>query len=448
MTPSSSAGVSASATGAKPTGQANANSNSQQQQQQPTVNVNDSKQQLVTSNNATAVSATPTTTATTTTTTTKVLSQVQVNNISVNKRRQQLEWLKSGPINEINFFEKLKLALRTQQCYENFLKCLVLFNHDLINKSELIKLADPFLGKFPNLYRWFKDYVENSTFIGYAKSDQQQQQQQVVEPVDNIAPHKFTNTNKYSINNNKVPVAAVPLTQQNGTATASSAAAATDHRGGISLPQEAAQNVHLEIDYLSCKQYGASYRDISAYPQPLSSGQTDLCRAVLNSTYVSFPSWSEDSTFISSKKNQYEELIFRIEDERFELDLVLETNMSTIRVLENVMARIGHMTSDELGKFKLTSMLGGTSECIHVRAIQRIYGDKAKEFIEGIKTNPAVAVPLVLKRLRAKEDEWREAKKNLEKTWRDQIEKNYLKSLDYCAAPFKQNDQKHLKVLN
>lgn len=78
-------------------------------------------------------------------------------------------------------------------------------------------------------------------------------------------------------------------------------------------------NMHLEIDYLSCKQYGASYRDISAYPQPISSGQTELCKQVLNATYVSFPSWSEDSTFISSKKNQYEELIFRIEDERFEV---------------------------------------------------------------------------------------------------------------------------------
>ena len=214
----------------------------------------------------------------------------------------------------------------------------------------------------------------------------------------------------------------------------------------ISLPGADSQHIHLEIDYLSCKQYGASYRDISAYPQPISSGQTEMCRAVLNSTYVSFPSWSEDSTFISSKKNAHEELLFRIEDERFELDLVLETNTSTIRVLENVLARLGAMSSEDAARFKLSSMLGGTSECIHVRAIQRIYGEKAREFIDGLKSSPAVCVPLVLKRLRAKEEEWREAKKNLEKTWREQIDKNYLKSLDYCATSFKQNDQKHLKI--
>lgn len=40
---------------------------------------------------------------------------------------------------------------------------------------------------------------------------------------------------------------------------------------------------------------------------------------MLNDTWVSFPSWSEDSTFVSSKKTQYEENIYRCEDERFEV---------------------------------------------------------------------------------------------------------------------------------
>ena len=40
---------------------------------------------------------------------------------------------------------------------------------------------------------------------------------------------------------------------------------------------------------------------------------------VLNDTWVSFPSWSEDSTFGSSKKTQFEEHIYRCEDERFEV---------------------------------------------------------------------------------------------------------------------------------
>lgn len=107
---------------------------------------------------------------------------------------------------------------------------------------------------------------------------------------------------------------------------------------------------------------------------------------------------------------------------------------------------MNRMKAEELTKFKLDNSLGGDSEIIHLKAVQRIYGEKAKDFIEGLKQNPHVAVPLVLKRLKAKDEEWREAKKNLEKIWREQIEKSYLKSLDYCAVPFKQSDQKHLKT--
>lgn len=137
-----------------------------------------------------------------------------------------------------------------------------------------------------------------------------------------------------------------------------------------------------------------------SYTQPKCTGRTALCREVLNDTWVSFPSWSEDTTFLGTKKTQYEEYIFRCEDERFELDGILEVNLSTIRVLEAVQKKLGHMTSEEQQKFRLDSCLGGTSEVIHKKAIQRIYGDKAPDIVDGLKKTPAVAVPLVLKRLR------------------------------------------------
>ncbi len=315
-----------------------------------------------------------------------------INNWNVSNRSQNIGSNQTNsdvPINEITFFEKLKKSLRTQQVYENFLKCLSLFNREIVTRCELIALVEPFLSKFPNLFRWFKDYVENRHM--------------------NALPMSIMPSNSTFLN----CADQIPL---------------------------------VEIDYLSCKQYGASYRDISSYPTPISSGQTDLCKQVLNASYVSFPSWSEDSTFISSKKNQYEEIIFRIDDERFELDNILETNNSTIKILESLQLKINKMTQDELNNYRLDNSLGGTSEVIQIKAIQRVYTDRAKDFIDGLKRNPSVAVPLVLKRLKAKDEEWREAKKNLEKQWREQMERNYLKSLDHCAGPFKQNDQKHLKT--
>ena len=89
--------------------------------------------------------------------------------------------------------------------------------------------------------------------------------------------------------------------------------------------------------------------------------------------------------------------------------------------------------------------MGGCSSTIHQRAIKRIYGDKASDIIEGLKRNPIVAVPVVLRRLKAKEEEWREAQKGFNKIWREQNEKYYLKSLDHQGINFKQNDVKALR---
>ena len=57
------------------------------------------------------------------------------------------------------------------------------------------------------------------------------------------------------------------------------------------------------------------------------------------------------------------------------------------------------MSAEEQLRFKLDNTMGGSSEVIHRKAIQRIYGDKANDIIDGLKKNPAASVPIVLKRL-------------------------------------------------
>lgn len=81
-----------------------------------------------------------------------------------------------------------------------------------------------------------------------------------------------------------------------------------------------------------------------------------------------------------------------------QLDVVLETNLATIRVLESVQKKLSRMAPEDQEKLRLDDCLGGTSEVIQRRAIHRIYGDKAPEVIESLKRNPATAVPVVLKR--------------------------------------------------
>ncbi|KAG7265334.1 LOW QUALITY PROTEIN: hypothetical protein CRUP_014370 [Coryphaenoides rupestris] len=236
-----------------------------------------------------------------------------------------------GAGTESLFFDKVRKALRSAEVYDNFLRCLVLFNQEVISRAELVQLVLPFLGKFPELFNWFKN------FLGYRE----------------MSSHIE------------------------------------------SYPKErATEGIAMEIDYASCKKLGSSYRALpKSYQQPKCTGRTPLCKEVLNDTWVSFPSWSEDSTFVSSKKTQYEEHIYRCEDERFELDVVLETNLATIRVLETVQRKLSRMSAEEQAKFRLDNTLGGSSEVI----------------------------------------------------WREQNEKYYLKSLDHQGINFKQNDTKVLR---
>ncbi|XP_050955909.1 SIN3 transcription regulator family member Aa isoform X1 [Labeo rohita] len=289
---------------------------------------------------------------------------------------------KHGGGTESLFFDKVRKALRSAEAYDNFLRCLIIFNEEIISRAELVQLVVPFLGKFPELFTWFKN------FLGYKEMS-----------------HLET------------------------------------------YPKErATEGIAMEIDYASCKRLGSSYRALpKSYQLPKCTGRTSLCKEVLNDTWVSFPSWSEDSTFVSSKKTQYEEHMYRCEDERFELDVVLETNLATIRVLEAVQKKLSRMSAEEQAKFRLDNTLGGCSEIIHRKAIQRIYGDKALDIIDGLKKNPAVSVPIVLKRLKLKEEEWREAQRGFNKIWREQNEKYYLKSLDHQGINFKQNDTKVLR---
>ncbi|KPP68777.1 paired amphipathic helix protein Sin3b-like [Scleropages formosus] len=289
---------------------------------------------------------------------------------------------KHGVLREFTFFDKVRRLFKSQEVYENFLRCIALFNQEVVSGAELLQLVTPFLGKFPELYTQFK------SFLG-----------------EKELSHSLSG-----------------------------------------LSDRYMEGGGREIDYASCKRLGSSYRALpKTYQQPKCSGRTAICKEVLNDTWVSFPSWSEDSTFVSSKKTPYEEQLHRCEDERFELDVVLETNLATIRVLESVQKKLSRLSPEDQERFRLDDCLGGTSEVIQRRAIYRIYGDKAPEVIEGLKRSPATAVPVVLKRLKAKEEEWREAQQGFNKIWREQYEKAYLKSLDHQGVNFKQNDIKALR---
>lgn len=140
-----------------------------------------------------------------------------------------------------------------------------------------------------------------------------------------------------------------------------------------------------ELDISNYERYGHSYRAIpKTNAKLICSGRTPLCHEVLNDYYVSFPAWSEDSVFVHSRKTQYEEFVHRCEEERFELDVVIESTFSTIKVLESVLKKMERMTTEEKNNFKLDNTLGGNSQFVHINSIRRIYGENFRYIIDGL----------------------------------------------------------------
>ncbi|RKP25388.1 Sin3 family co-repressor-domain-containing protein, partial [Syncephalis pseudoplumigaleata] len=201
-----------------------------------------------------------------------------------------------------------------------------------------------------------------------------------------------------------------------------------------------------KLDLSKCKQASNSYRVLPVADQRLPcSGRDDLASEVINNKYVSHPIWaSEDQEFIAHRKNQFEEAMHRCEEERYEYDLYVEANIHTIALLEPIARRIETMTAEERAAFRLPDGLGGQSRTIYKRIIKRIYEDKAPEIIDQLQNNPANTVPIVLARLKQKDDEWRKAQRESNKIWRDVEARNYYKSLDHQGIHFKGNDKRTL----
>ena len=71
------------------------------------------------------------------------------------------------------------------------------------------------------------------------------------------------------------------------------------------------------------------------------------------------------------RKNQYEEALFRCEDDRFDLDMHIETNASAKAALQPINDQLMHMDIEDRTNFRIEDT---PLTPIHYTAIRRIYG--------------------------------------------------------------------------
>lgn len=139
------------------------------------------------------------------------------------------------------------------------------------------------------------------------------------------------------------------------------------------------------------------------------SGRDEMCLDVLNDDWASHPTWaSEDSGFVAHRKNIFEESLHRIEEERHDYDFNIEANAKVIQLLEPIGQSILAMDPIEREQFRMPLGLGGQSQAIYKRVLKKIYGpDKGPEVAADLFKDPCAVLPVVLARLKQKDEEWR-----------------------------------------
>ena len=287
----------------------------------------------------------------------------------------------------VAFFDRVKKHIDDRATYMDFLKLLNLYSQDVIDVGTLVDRAAIFLGPQSELLASFK------SLVGY-----------------DMGRHGWLENEDPVMEN-------VPAVERE------------------------------RIDLNQNKACGPSYRKLPESEVNLScSGRDALCYEVLNDTWVSYPTWaSEGESFNPHKKNVYEDALYRSEEERHEYDYHIEANLRTIALLEPIAARIAIMNPEERAAFRLKPGLGGQSKSIYQRVLKKVYGrDHGLEVISALHENPAVAVPVVLARLKQKDEEWKRAQREWNKVWREVDARNFYKALDHQGVNFKSADKKSI----
>jgi histone deacetylase complex regulatory component SIN3 len=185
-------------------------------------------------------------------------------------------------------------------------------------------------------------------------------------------------------------------------------------------------------------------------------GQSEEDKNVLNAEVVcvganTMPGTEspEDYDAIKIRRNADEEAMFRIEDERFEVDMAIERNALAMRQIEPIAEEVAMLRETEekdgqpIGRLQY-KLKAKSLNSIQINAIGRIYGDKGDEVIEHLARNPLATVPIIYQRLRQKDQEWRKQKSELLAKWRALTETNYEGSRDFMCYQLKREIEKSL----
>ncbi|CAL9079689.1 unnamed protein product [Musa textilis] len=341
--------------------------------------------------------------------------------------------LKSVYTREFNFCEKVKAKLH-RDTYQEFLQCLHIYSKEIINRTELKNLVSDILGKYPDLMEGFNEFLAHCENIdGFLKGVINKRHMATPIKIEDRDRERDHEVNEWEKDHERER----NFERERGDKGAAHKAPLISNKEKYNLWKPIS-----ELDLSNCQRCSPSYcllpKNYSISP---ASQRTELGESVLNDVWVSVTSGSEDYSFKHMRKNQYEESLFRCEDDRFELDMLLESvNVTTKRVEELL-----EMMQDPV-KSENPIHIEDKLSSLNLRCIERLYGDHGLDVMDVLHKNSSLSLPVILTRLKQKQEEWTRCRSDFSKVWAEIYAKNYHKSLDHRSFYFKQQDAKSLST--
>ncbi|GKD24019.1 paired amphipathic helix protein Sin3-like protein 2 isoform X3, partial [Tanacetum coccineum] len=111
----------------------------------------------------------------------------------------------------------------------------------------------------------------------------------------------------------------------------------------------------------------------------------------------------------------------------FELDMLLDYVNSALKRVEELLKGINNRSVSSEGSIRVEDHFSA----LNLRCIERLYGDHGLEVMETLHKSPSIALPVILIRMKQKQEEWIKCREDFNKVWADIYAKNHYKSLDH-----------------
>ncbi|KAB2042110.1 hypothetical protein ES319_D02G193000v1 [Gossypium barbadense] len=352
--------------------------------------------------------------------------------------------MKSVYNQEFAFCDKVKEKLRNPDHYQEFLRCLHLYSNEVISRTELQSLVNDLLGRYPDVMDGFNKFLmqcekNEGLLADFVSEKYLRNEGQLPRSV------KMEDRDRDRERDNGVKIRDRETRERDRHDRSSFANKDAGHKVSLFSSKD---NKYFgkpinELDLSNCERCTPSYRLLPKnYPIPSASQRTELGSEVLNDHWVSVTSGSEDYSFKHMRKNQYEESLFRCEDDRFELDMLLESVNATTKRVEELLEKI----NNNIIKLDSPIRIEEHFTALNLRCIERLYGDHGLDVMDVLRKNAHLALPVILTRLKQKQEEWARCRSDFNKVWAEIYAKNYHKSLDHRSFYFKQQDSKNLST--